>query len=170
MLAKIILLMHCTLLGVCAACGLPQRGKSHILACPLSQIIINLLAHRLTVLRFPYTLCDLLWMFANVSFSHHRNFITICCFWRTSSVVTILKVCYVRATHGNSLKYNFYIITLYKIAIRFIWYRGEGDWDFRISDLVKIPHGEFRWSRRAQLAKSTLLTYMMGSLGSFQIF
>ena len=48
---------------------------------------------------------------------------------------------------------------------------GEGDWDFRISDLVKTqmeqifnPCGEVRW---AQLAKSTLLTSTLGPLGSF---
>ena len=48
---------------------------------------------------------------------------------------------------------------------------GEGDWDFRITDLVKTlmelifnPCGEFR---RAQLPKSTLLTYMFVPLRYF---
>ena len=49
---------------------------------------------------------------------------------------------------------------------------AKGDWDFRISDLVKtlmelIYFGEVR---RAQLAKSTLLTSSLVPLGSFQIF
>ena len=44
-------------------------------------------------------------------------------------------------------------------------------WDFRISDLVKktlmVNFGEVR---RPQLAKSTILTSSLVSLGSFQIF
>ena len=52
-----------------------------------------------------------------------------------------------------------------------------GDWDFRISDVVKNPDGtdltpvvNFGEVRRAQLAKSTLLTSSLVPLGSFQIF
>ena len=51
---------------------------------------------------------------------------------------------------------------------------AKGDWDFRISDLVKTlmklifnPCGEFRCARRAQLAKSTLFTSTLVRLGSF---
>ena len=44
------------------------------------------------------------------------------------------------------------------------------DWDFRISDLVKNPMVNFGEVRRAQLAKSTLLTSSLVPLGSFQIF
>ena len=55
---------------------------------------------------------------------------------------------------------------------------AKGDWDFRISDLVKNPDGtdiltsvvNFGEVRRAQLAKSTLLTFSLVPLGSFQIF
>ena len=49
----------------------------------------------------------------------------------------------------------------------------KGDWDFRISDLVKNPDGivvNFGEVRRAQLSKSTLLTSSLVPLGSFQIF
>ena len=52
----------------------------------------------------------------------------------------------------------------------------NGDWDIRISDLVKNPDGtdinpcgEFE-VRRAELAKYTLLTSTMVPLGYFQIF
>ena len=55
---------------------------------------------------------------------------------------------------------------------------AKGDWDFRISDLVKKPDGtdilspvlNFGEVRRAQLAKSTLLTSSLVPLGSFQVF
>ena len=49
------------------------------------------------------------------------------------------------------------------------------DWDFRISDLVKNPNGyltpvvNFGEVQRAQLAKSALITSMMGPLVSFKI-
>ena len=55
----------------------------------------------------------------------------------------------------------------------------KGDWDFWISDLVKNPDGtdiiltpvvNFGEVRRAQLAKSTLLTSSLVHLGFFQIF
>ena len=54
---------------------------------------------------------------------------------------------------------------------------AKGDWDSRISDLVKNPDGtdilnsvvNFGDVRRAQLAKSTLLISMMVPLGFFQI-
>ena len=55
----------------------------------------------------------------------------------------------------------------------------KGDWDFRISDLVKNPDGtdiiltpvvNFGEVRRAQLAKSPLLASTLGPLGFFQIF
>ena len=54
---------------------------------------------------------------------------------------------------------------------------AKGDWDFRISDLVKnlkeryltsaVNFGEV-W--RAQFAKSPLLTYTLVPLGFFQVF
>ena len=47
---------------------------------------------------------------------------------------------------------------------------AKGDWDFRISDLVKNPVVNIGEVRRAQLAKSTLLTSSLVPLGSFQIF
>ena len=51
---------------------------------------------------------------------------------------------------------------------------AKGDWDFRISDMVKIPDGTdinpYGEVRRAQLAKSNLLTSTWMPLGSFQIF
>ena len=54
---------------------------------------------------------------------------------------------------------------------------AKGDWDFQISDLVKTlmelifnPVVNFGEVRRAQLAKSTLLTSSLVPLGSFQIF
>ena len=58
------------------------------------------------------------------------------------------------------------------------WRGVKGDWDFQISDLDKNPHGtgiqpqlvNFDEDRRAQLAKSTLLTSTLVPLGSFQIF
>ena len=52
---------------------------------------------------------------------------------------------------------------------------AKGDWDFRISDLVKNPDGidiksvvNFGEVQRAQLAKSTLLTSTLVSVGSFR--
>ena len=52
--------------------------------------------------------------------------------------------------------------------------RAKGDWDFRISDLVKNPDGtditpvvNIGEVRRAQLAKSTLLTSTIGAPGIF---
>ena len=55
---------------------------------------------------------------------------------------------------------------------------AKGDWDLRISDLVKNPDGtdiltpvkNFCEVRRDQLAKSTLLTSSLVPLVSFQIF
>ena len=54
---------------------------------------------------------------------------------------------------------------------------AKGDWDFRISDLVRNPDGTYLTSevnfgevRRTLLAKSTLLTSTLVPLGSFQIF
>ena len=54
---------------------------------------------------------------------------------------------------------------------------AKGDWDFRISDLIKNPDetyltpvvnfGELRW---AHLGKYALLISTLGPLGSFQIF
>ena len=61
-------------------------------------------------------------------------------------------------------------------------YTKEGekvDWDFQLADLVKnldgtdwylAPVMNYSEVQRAQLAKSTLLTSMLGPLGSFQIF
>ena len=54
----------------------------------------------------------------------------------------------------------------------------KGDWDFRISDLVKnldgtdflTPVVNFSEVQRAQLAKSTLLTSMLVHLGSFKVW
>ena len=54
---------------------------------------------------------------------------------------------------------------------------AKDDWNFQISDLVKNPDGtsyltpavNFSEVRRAQLAKSTLLTSTLVPLGSFQI-
>ena len=50
---------------------------------------------------------------------------------------------------------------------------AKGDWDFRISDLVKSTYGTDIYRsgevRRAQLAKSTLLTSMLVPLGSFKV-
>ena len=87
-----IKLMHCTLSGVCAVCGMPMRGKSLILACPLS--LHNLLAHRLSTLRstasFPYTFFNLLQMFATDSFSDHRNSVTACYFRQVSNVAAAI--------------------------------------------------------------------------------
>ena len=55
--------------------------------------------------------------------------------------------------------------------------RAKGDWDFRISDLVKNPDGtdilnpmvNFGEIWRAQLAKSTLLISTLVPLGSFKV-
>ena len=51
--------------------------------------------------------------------------------------------------------------------------KAKGDWDFRIPDLVKNPDEtsvvNLDEIRRAQLAKSTLLTSTMVSLGFFKI-
>ena len=57
---------------------------------------------------------------------------------------------------------------------------AKGDWNYRISNLFTNPDGTYRLYltpvvnfgevRRAQLAKSTLLTSTLGSLGSSQIF
>ena len=50
-----------------------------------------------------------------------------------------------------------------------LYYTGaKVDYDFRIPDLVKNPDGTE--VLRAQLAKSTLLTFSLVPLGSFQIF
>ena len=47
---------------------------------------------------------------------------------------------------------------------------AKGDWDTRISDLIKNPVVNFGEVRRAQLAKSTLFTSKLVPLGSFRIF
>ena len=54
---------------------------------------------------------------------------------------------------------------------------AKGEWDFRISNLVKNPDEtviypvvNFGEVRRTPLAKSTLFTSTMGPLRSFQIF
>ena len=52
---------------------------------------------------------------------------------------------------------------------------AKGDWNFRISDLVKNPDGthyltpvvNFGEVRRALLPKASLLSSMLGPLGSF---
>ena len=63
------------------------------------------------------------------------------------------------------------------VYITYMYMGAKGDWDFRISDLVINPNGEYLTSivnfgevRRDQLAISTLLFSMLGPLGSFQIF
>ena len=78
---------------------------------------------------------------------------------------------------SDSLKSNLLVVrqysTLDKCFIN-VSLGAQGNWDFRISDLVKKPDltfvvnfGEVRW---AQLAKSALLTSSFVSLRSFQIF
>ena len=56
------------------------------------------------------------------------------------------------------------------INIILYFFKIEGGWDFRISDLAKNPVVNFGEVRKTQLAKSTLLTSTLGSLESFQIF
>ena len=54
-----------------------------------------------------------------------------------------------------------------------VYIGAKGDWDFRISDLVKSTYGTDIYRsgevRRAQLAKSTLLTSTLVPLGSFKV-
>ena len=56
------------------------------------------------------------------------------------------------------------------INIILYFFKIEGGWDFRISDLARNPVVNFGEVRKTQLAKSTLLTSTLGSLESFQIF
>jgi hypothetical protein len=88
---------RCSVAGVTAVDGRPERGRSDTLLCPYSNDA-NRFALRPTVLlstaMSPYTFIKRLWMFVIDSFSEKRNSITALCLERTSLTDSILKVHY----------------------------------------------------------------------------